>query len=319
MTAPFAFPAAPATISGRALHSGARSTVTITVRADDGLGLRFLFPGFAAPLTARDLARLTRRAQRATILTDDRTGAVIRTPEHLLAAALFFARAPLDVACDAEEIPGLDGSARPWFDLLARAAHPAAFIPHPPHEYETDLRWSYEGPEGCITAEPASAFSVRYTVYRDEFRETATLVSAADAPATILPARTFIFHDDWMKLRAASGHADAGNARLLSGADEDSGLLLASSQAEFARALPDFPGHAGNAFPLLHPRAFRVNHEAARHKVLDLLGDLALGGLALPKLRLTIENGGHALHHLLLDALLARGVPHAATPQGDAS
>ena len=46
-----------------------------------------------------------------------------------------------------------------------------------------------------------------------------------------------------------------------------------------------------------------MQDELARHKVLDLLGDLALNGLALPKLRLTIRNGGHALNHLLLDRL----------------
>lgn len=297
----------PVAIAGRALHSGARSTVKVALRADDGLGLRLLFPGFALPLAATDLARLTRRARRATILTDDHTGATIRTPEHLLAAALFFARAPLDVACDTDEIPGLDGSARPWFDLLAQAARPGAFTPTPPHEYDTDLLWSYDGPEGRVTAEPAPAFSVRSTIRRGEFEQTATLASPAEAPDAVLSARTFIFFDEWAKITTRPG---AHPENLLGGADENSGLLLAASREEFARARAEFPTAKDNVFPLLHPRAFRLDAEAARHKVLDLLGDLALGGLALPKLRLTIENGGHALNHLLLDALLARGAAH---------
>ena len=47
-----------------------------------------------------------------------------------------------------------------------------------------------------------------------------------------------------------------------------------------------------------------MEQEPVRHKILDLLGDLALIGLALPRLRLEIRNGGHALNHLLLEQLL---------------
>jgi UDP-3-O-acyl-N-acetylglucosamine deacetylase len=46
-----------------------------------------------------------------------------------------------------------------------------------------------------------------------------------------------------------------------------------------------------------------VEQEAVKHKILDLLGDLALLGLKLPRLRLLVRNGGHALNHLLLERL----------------
>lgn len=324
--------ASPAlTLSGRGLHSGRPSTVRVTRRAEDGLGLRFGFPGFPGPLTANDLAALTRTARRATVLTDPRTGAVIRTPEHLLAAALFFATEPLDIACDAEEIPGLDGSAAPWFDLLAAACtghrEDAAAAPSsPPHrvapgsaspppylscrEYDCDLTWSHAGREGTLHAEPAPRFSVRYTLERDEFGETYTLESSDAAPAEILGARTFIFWSEWKALRET---AAGSGAALLQGAHEGSGLLLASSRAEYDEARARAPQLPARNFPLLHPHAFRMKHEAVRHKVLDLMGDLALNGLALPRLRLTVSGGGHALNHVLLDALYAgantKGIP----------
>lgn len=294
------------TISGRALHSGVSSTVRVARRADDGLGLRFVFPDFESPLAARDLATLTRRAHRATVLTHPVSGAVIRTPEHLLAAALFFAAQPLDITCTAAEIPGLDGSAKPWYGLLETASNRGASTTPPQkiscHEYETDLTWSYSGPEGSITAEPAARFSVRYTLNRGEFQESFLLENTDDAPSEILPARTFIFWTDWQAYRLKTG---LPNETLLDGAREDSGLLLAESREEFSRALSTLPENAENAFPLIHPRTFRLKAEPARHKVLDLLGDLALRTLALPRLRLTITNGGHALNHLLLDALHA--------------
>jgi UDP-3-O-[3-hydroxymyristoyl] N-acetylglucosamine deacetylase / 3-hydroxyacyl-[acyl-carrier-protein] dehydratase len=283
-----------AVLSGRALHSGVPSTVRIVRRADDGLGIRFMFPGFTAPLTARDLSALTRSVRRATVLSHG-SGAVIRTPEHLLAAALFFAEEPLDIICDADEPPGLDGSARPWFTGLAAVAQKVSPTP----EYDTELTWHHTGREGELRAEPAPCFSVVYTLERGSFRETFHLESSALAPAEILPARTFIFWKDWRAL--------SGEKSLLTGAGMDSGLLLAESPEEYESARVLHPECAGATFPLLHPHSYRFEAEAARHKVLDLLGDLALNGLALPKLRLTITNGGHALNHLLLDALQRHG------------
>ena len=72
--------ATAAIISGRALHTGFPSSVRITLRPDDGRGIRFLFRGFERPLRARDLATLRRSARRATVLEDAVTGATIRTP-----------------------------------------------------------------------------------------------------------------------------------------------------------------------------------------------------------------------------------------------
>ncbi len=112
----------------------------------------------------------------------------------------------------------------------------------------------------------------------------------------ILPARTFILYKEWLAAQAV--------ADLLAGADGDSGLLLAESREEFEVACRNRPEFEGRSFPLLHPKAFRMEQEPVRHKILDLMGDLALLGLALPRLRLDIRNGGHALNHLLLEQLL---------------
>ncbi len=337
MTAP-----AAVTIAGRALHSGARATVRVTRRAEDDLGLRLLFPGFDTPLAARDLALLTRTARRATVLTHPLSGATIRTPEHLLAAALFFAAEPLDVACDTEEIPGLDGSASPWFDLLAAACatrpetdaaapspaprREAAAVALPPRqilrcrEYDCALTWSHRGREGMLQAEPAPRFSVRYTVEHRAFHETFFLARSEDAPAEVLPARTFIFWSDWQTLATQAAATTAGGpAGLLTGVSEDSGLLLAATHEEFHDTRAQAPHLAAPAFPLLHPHVFRMKDEAARHKVLDLLGDLALNGLALPRLRLTVTGGGHALNHLLLDALRAHATQAGTSPEGTSS
>jgi UDP-3-O-acyl-N-acetylglucosamine deacetylase len=278
-----------ASLSGLALHSGIPSTLTVARRPEDGRGLRFCWPGFAAPLEAGDWIALRRGARRATVL-ENGAGGVIRTPEHLLAAALFFADAPLDLHCDAAEPPGLDGSALPFYKALSAFAPPARA-----KEYDSNADWEHDGPEGSMRARAHSHFSVEYFWDAGDVHQHFHLSAAADAPGEILPARTFIAWRDWKAL--------AGDRNFLAGADADSGLLIAATASEFAEARGDLPESSGKAFPLLHPESFRMGDELARHKVLDLLGDLALNGLALPRLRLTVRNGGHALNHMLLDRL----------------
>ena len=80
-------------------------------------------------------------------------------------------------------------------------------------------------------------------------------------------------------------------------------MLFARSQKEFDSAKVQNSGFKGKTFPLLHPESERVDQEPVKHKILDLLGDLALLDLALPRLRINIRNGGHALNHLLLEQL----------------
>jgi UDP-3-O-acyl-N-acetylglucosamine deacetylase len=272
------------TLRGKGLHTGLSSTVEIRRRGDSD-GIRFYWPGWEKPLVPADLISLHRQARRATILKGWE-GQEFRTPEHLLAAALFFADKPLDVICSAQEPPGLDGSAEPFYMALSEAANPSGW-----REYASELRWDYEGPEGKLSASPSDHFSVEYEweVWRTELPDAETAVEG------ILPARTFILYREWLTMK------DAGD--LLAGTDAGSGLLLAESPDGFEAALQAHPEFQGRAFPLLHPGSFRMDLEPVRHKILDLLGDLALMGLALPKLRLEIRNGGHALNHRLLEQL----------------
>jgi UDP-3-O-acyl-N-acetylglucosamine deacetylase len=155
--------------------------------------------------------------------------------------------------------------------------------------------WEHDGPEGTLRARPQDHFSVEYLWEDGTLRQSFQLKYAEEVPERVLPARTFILYRDW---KIFSAEPD-----LLAGAQAGSGLLLASTAGEFAEARANLPESRGTAFPLVHPEAFRLEDEPARHKVLDLLGDLALNGLALPKLRLTVRNGGHALNHLLLNQL----------------
>jgi UDP-3-O-acyl-N-acetylglucosamine deacetylase len=236
--------------------------------------------------------RLPRRAERATLAGVGPS--TIRTPEHLLAALLFFPDESVEVHCDAQEPPGLDGSALPFREALA-GLFPAAAEAPAWREYDSPLVWDQTWDGGGVKVRPASSFSVTYAFDRAGLRQDFRLENSAQAWAEILPARTFAFHREWREARE-------NGSGLMAGAGADSGLLLAESETEH-RALLAEGGFPGGPYPLLNQDRWRMENELAKHKILDLLGDLALNGLRLPRLALEIRNGGHRVNHLLLDRL----------------
>lgn len=258
-----------------------------------GRAVRFLLPsasGGTRRLDAGELAGLPRAARRATVLGDGAES--LRTPEHLLAALLFFADAPLDVACEGGEIPNLDGSALPFREALA-ALSPGRTLAPGWREYPTRLRWDREWDGGWIRVRPSSRFAVTYTWERCGLSETVRVDSPGQAWHDILPARTWITRREWHEARRTG---------LAKGGGEGAGLLLAETPEEHAAARRERPEWDG-PFPLLTPSAYRLPAEPARHKILDLLGDLALHGLELPSAEIGIKNGGHGVNHELLARL----------------
>lgn len=302
-------------LEGVGVHTGMPCRVEFRQRAEGGGGgggIRFFVPGPVGPLEPGDFARSGRRAAYSTVLEGD--GWSIRTPEHLLAALLFFSDCPLDVLWDGPELPILDGSALPFRDALGRL-FPESVRRPAWSEYEADLEWTEEWEGGSLRVRPAETFSVLYAVERGPLREKAFLRGPAGAWQEVLPARTFLFHAEWARLSGKGAGKDAGKGAgkggdaadageaLLRGARLDSGLLVAETPELHARIRSEHPEWPGGPFPLLNQPAWRMSGEAAQHKVLDLLGDLALLGLRLPKCALEIRNGGHAVHHRLVERL----------------
>lgn len=285
-------PSPESVLEGAGVHTGVPCRLRLVRRSpDDGRGVRFSIPGHAGSLVPGDLARLPRQARRATVIGSG--GGSVHTPEHFLAALLFFAGCPLDAVLEGPELPNLDGSALAFREALADLFPEAAAAPAW-REHACGLEWEHAWPEGYVRAAPAARFSVAWTLDRGPLSETCRLESAALAWSGILPARTWIFE------RERRRGLELG---LLRGAGPDSGLLLAESPGEHAAFQEAGSPGPGGPFPLLNQAAWRMEGEPVRHKVLDLLGDLALRNLTLPSLRIEIRNGGHAANHALLEKL----------------
>ncbi len=178
------------TVTGRAIHCGLTSSVTLH-RVDGPI--RFLRGGTEVPADLGHLAG----AERATSLAAD--GANVHLVEHLLAAlrvAGFFEGVLIEATCD--ELPILDGSAEPW----AAAVHELGPAPTAPaaialgREVEVALRG------GRARATPGEE-SLAYRVAFDHpaIGEQAWEGGPADYPG-LLSARTFGFERDWEALKA---------------------------------------------------------------------------------------------------------------------
>ena len=169
------------------------------------------------------------------------------------------------------ELPMMDGSALPFFHALRKVAG----VPEPLRFYDAPVDFTLEFPRGRVSVLPSDTFEVEYEITRDDgFSSAATLaVYSAEDLYRAFSARTFIFGDDYAKARADG---------LLAGVDESCGMLLGGAE---------------------QPR-YRMAEEPACHKILDLLGDLAFAVPALPKVRIQVLNGGHIIHHQIMEKLL---------------
>jgi UDP-3-O-[3-hydroxymyristoyl] N-acetylglucosamine deacetylase len=268
-------------ITGIGLHSGIYTTVELRpVPAGSGVtfvradldGLRI--PALQASTTALDHA--------TTVGKDD---VQVGTVEHLLAALMACGITDVDIDIDGPEVPIIDGSALPFMHLIDAAGvrELDAEIPL------LRLREPVEVVEGdkSIRIVPSKNLVIRYKIDFDHpviGRESMHFDFSHDSfLRKIAPARTFGFMRDVEKLRAAG--------------------LARGGSVENAVVLDDRGVVNG---PL------RFKDEFVRHKILDLVGDLALVGRPIAG-EITAYRGGHALHSRFVEAILRAAAAEEAT------
>ncbi len=265
------------TYDGIGLHTGQRIRMALCA-ANAGSGIVLV-------RTDQDGAHIPARATHvvATALstTLGKNGATIQTTEHILAAAYGLGIGNLRIELDGPEVPIADGSALPFVHLLQEAGIVDATAGHSPAQMEVAIRpppiRRVEG-EASIAIEPASSLEIAYTIHFDHPKIGTQQFVYHHSPARfieqIAPARTFCLLKDVERMRAA------GLAR---GGSLDNAVVL------------DETG-------ILNAGGLRFPDECARHKVLDLLGDLALLGHPLHG-RIEAVRAGHRLHVALVRAI----------------
>ena len=263
--------AAPLEFSGVGLHSGAPSRMRM-LPAPAGSGIVFRrtdLDNFEIPATGRNVAKVSY----ATSLM--RQGVLISTTEHLLSALIGMGVDNVIVELNNLELPILDGSALPYVEAFLQVG---IRMQRRRRETVRVLR-PVEVREGnkFIGVYPGSGYSIQYTIdFPAPIGQQSTFVDLAAETygTTIAPARTFGYKADEDRLR------DMG---LIRGAGPENAIILEESGPENG--------------PL------RFEDEYVRHKVLDLIGDLALVGRRIEG-HVVAERAGHAMHTALVSRLL---------------
>ena len=258
---------------GIGLHTGVPVRVRL-LPAPAGTGIVFRrvdLDGFAIKATAKNVARVSY----ATSLM--RKGVLISTTEHLLSALAASRIDNVFIEIDNLEVPIMDGSALPFLRLVQeaglkrqRAAQTWAKVIRSVEIVEGEKR---------ISIHPADQFSITYRIVFNHpligEQERSFTLSQSSYERAIAPARTFGFIDEVEMLRKSG---------LVRGGSLENAVVLTRTG-------------------VMNPEGLRFPDEFCRHKILDLIGDLALLGHPIVG-HVVAERAGHAMHVALVNKLL---------------
>lgn len=245
---------------GAGLHTGVRSRVRL-VPQPAGTGMRFRLDG-AVEFPAH--AEYIVETERATVVGAQ--GRTVSTVEHLLSALCGMEIDNVLIDVEGPEIPVEDGSARVFADAIARVG--LVTQGEPPSYFAVDRPRSYRDGTALLVLLPSDAWRIRFTVDYAAPIGTQYFDGTIDPPLfarEIAASRTFGY------LHEVEALLERGLAR---GGTLDNALVF---------------GPEGPLSPL------RAPGEVVAHKVLDLIGDLALLG-ARPRCEVIAIKSGHRLH-----------------------
>lgn len=227
--------------------------------------------GFEIPATVESVAH----CGYATTLM--RTGVMLSTVEHLLAALRGANVDNVFIEVDNLEIPILDGSAEVFTDMIGRAG--VVEQPLARRALLVRERVSFEQGNRRISVEPADNYEIDCLI---DFAHPLIgvqrfVLQLADGAFSreIAAARTFGFTEEIEALQRSN---------LIRGGSLDNAIVLTPEG-------------------MLNQTGLRFRDEFVRHKILDIVGDLALLGMPILG-RVVAERSGHILHAGLMSKLL---------------
>lgn len=273
---------APVSLSGIGLHTGAEVNLTIQP-APANHGYKFQRTDLEDQPIIKADAQLVVETRRGTTL--ENKGVQVSTIEHVLAALYGMQVDNALIQVDGIEIPILDGSSKPFVEAIESVGY---------EEQDKDREYfvlkenlTFEDPEKGVEmlAVPTPDGEFRLTVMVDYNSpalgtQHASMYNIGEFKSEISDCRTFVFLKELEQL------AEAG---LIKGGDLDNAIVLVErdnvSQEEFANlakklgreeAKLDMVNYKGVG--VLNNTEMKHFNEPARHKLLDIVGDLALVG-----------------------------------------
>lgn len=277
------------TISGVGLHTGKQTNLTF-LPAPENHGYKFQRVDIVGnPIIDADVDNVVDTSRGTTL---EQNGARIHTTEHVLAALVGLEIDNVLMQMDGPEMPIMDGSSMPFIDVLEKAGIVEQNAERVYFELTENL--SYEDPIKKVEmlAVPQDEFRTTVMVdYNSEVLGTqhASMYNVRQFKTEIAACRTFVFLHE---LEALLAH------NLIKGGDLNNAIVLVDREIS-----EDKLNHLRKIFNkqevevkgrgVLNNTTLHHFNEPARHKLLDIVGDLALVGVPL-KMHILAARPGHA-------------------------
>ncbi len=280
--------AKPVSFEGKGLHTGKKIKVTLKPAVANS-GISFTRVDLNNRLTIKTIVEsvlnLPRSPRRTSIGIDC---AHVHTVEHFMAALFCKGIDNLFVEIDNEEMPGLDGSAKEYLDILSKVE--LKELDALKKEFLVKEPVFVEDKDSFIAAFPSNELRISYTLsYNHSYLNCQYLDLVATPEAIekgIISARTFCLEEEAETLKRSG---------LGKGADYDNTLVVGKN------------GVIKNKL--------RFDDEFVRHKVLDLIGDLCLFGMGI-KAHIVALKSGHNLNIKLLKKLRSQQAKYQTSGVG---
>jgi UDP-3-O-[3-hydroxymyristoyl] N-acetylglucosamine deacetylase len=263
-------------IEGAGIHTGTMGRVVVHP-AEANTGRLFQLNGVSIPAHVQFVVDTTR------CTTLGRDGARVSTVEHLLSAMAGCGIDNCRIEVDGPEIPILDGSALPFAEAIQTVGIETQGVPPRYARVREPVVVTMGSSE--LRAEPGERFSLDVETEFDDWPEGAAALTASGKDGVlngyaehVAPARTFAFRRE-VEMLIAAGLAKGGSL--------DNALIITP---------PD-----NFSTPL------RLPSEWCAHKMLDVIGDLALLNARLV-MRIQARRPGHRVNTALAQALFAHSL-----------
>jgi len=280
---------APVTISGVGLHTG--ENVNLTFRpAPENHGYKFQRIDYPdRPIIEAD-ADLVVDISRGT--TIGKNGCTVSTIEHTLAALAGLEIDNVLIELDGPETPIMDGSSMPFIEALLGVGIEEQNAERVYFELKSNVSFLDDDKKVEMLAVPSKEFRITVMVdYNSPVLGTqhATLNHIRDFKSEIASCRTFCFLHELEQLLAHN---------LIKGGDLNNAIVVVdreiqNEELEHLAKLFNKPKIEMQKEGILNNLQLRYQNEPARHKLLDIVGDLALAGMPI-KAHILAARPGHS-------------------------
>lgn len=295
---------APFTVKGKGLHTGLEITAVFNP-APEGHGYKFRRIDLEGQPIIEALAENVVDTRRGTVL--GKKDVVVSTVEHALAALYASGIDNCLIDVNAPELPILDGSAKEYVEKISEVGLEEQKADKDFYIIKEKVRVSDEETGSVITIYPDDNFSVEVMVeYNSSVipNQFAMLDDLADFNSDVASARTFVFVREIEQLM---------HHGLIRGGDLDNAIVIYDEEIpqESIDKLCDLmkvPHMKLDRLGYINPTPLKWDNEPARHKLMDVIGDMALIGRPL-KGRVVAERPGHSINNKFT-RLLRKTVKH---------